>query len=227
MTVRTLVCVMVVLASGLASAQTRRPATRPAPPTPPALTTIEVALDCGAPLGRGTQTRRLYCDVLTGRDQSEGILIPIPPHAGPVTLTFDLHNRHLYSEELIKAGRAYRRYTATIGVLTADNTLLSRFVVQNEFRTAADLIERIAAETGPGIVKAVAPSGTESVMLTIPEAEQSVSILGEKLSVVRPDGVDSFTSPGRPIAVVSRVMLEYRPPTPAPARPTRPATRRK
>jgi hypothetical protein len=33
-------------------------------------------------------------------------------------LTFDLHNLHLYSEELVKARRAYARYTATIGVLT-------------------------------------------------------------------------------------------------------------
>ena len=36
-------------------------------------------------------------------------------------------------------------------------------------------------------------------------------MLGEKLSVMRPDGVDNFTSPGRPIASISNVMLEYRP----------------
>ncbi len=170
----------------------------------------------------GVQTRRVYCDVMTGRDQAEGIVIPLPPHSGPVTVAFDLHNRHLYSEDLVKTGRAYRRYTATVGLLTADNTLLSRFVVQNEFRTAADLVERIAAETGPGLVKAVAPSGTETIRLTIPETEMSVSILGEKLTVIRPDGVDNFTSPGRPVAVVSRVTLEYLPPP-----PPRPAGRRR
>ena len=43
-----------------------------------------------------------------------------------------------------------------------------------------------------------------------------VSILGEKLSVVRPDGTDSFTSAGRPVATISNVMIEYRP---APVRP--------
>jgi hypothetical protein len=186
-------------------------------PTPPALTTIDVALDCPSSLGTGVQTRRVYCDVMTGRDQADGIVIPLPPHTGPVTLSFDLHNRHLYSEELVKSGRGYRRYTATIGVLTADNTLLSRFVVQSEFRTAADLVERIAAETGPGMVKAVAPTGTETVRLTIPQEETSVSILGEKLTMIRPDGVDNFTSPGRPIAVVSHVTLEYRPAPPRPA----------
>ena len=205
-------------------AQARRttpPRAAPAP-TPPALTTIDVGLDCPSPLGTGAQTRLLYCDVMTGRDQADGIVIPLPPHTGPVTLSFELHNRHLYSEELVKTGRGYRRYTATIGVLTADNTLLSRFVVQNEFRTAADLVERISAETGPGLVKAVAPSGTEMVSLVIPAEETSVSILGEKLTVIRPDGVDNFASPGRPVAVVSRVKLEYRPPAPA-----RPAPRRR
>ena len=52
------------------------------------------------------------------------------------TLTFDLHNRHTYSEEQVRANRAFARYTATIGVLTMDNTLISRAAVQNEFRTS-------------------------------------------------------------------------------------------
>lgn len=202
-----------------------RPASRQTAPTPPALTAIDVMLDCPSPLGTGVQTRRVYCDVMSGTSQAEGIIIPLPPHTGPVTLSFDLHNRHLYSEDLIRSGRAYRRYTATIGVLTADNTLLSRFVVQSEFRTAADLVERIAAETGPGLVKAVAPTGTETITLMIPPEEQAVSILGEKLTVVRPDGVDNFQSPGRPVAVVSHVRLEYRPP-PARAPARTPARRR-
>jgi len=205
-------------------AQARRTAPRATPPAPPpALTTIDAALNCPSPLGTGVQTRRVYCDVMTGRDQSEGIVIQLPPHTGPVTLGFELHNRHLYSDELIRSGRGYRRYTATIGVLTADNTLLSRFVVQNEFRTAADLVERISAETGPGLVKAVAPTGREVIRLTIPAEEKAVSILGEKLAAIGPDGVvDNFTSPGRPVAVVSHVTLEYRPPAPA-----RPAPRRR
>jgi hypothetical protein len=132
-------------------------------------------------------------------------------------LRFDLHNRHTYSEELVKTNRGYRQYTATIGVLTADNTLLTRAVVQNEFRTANDLVDRVSGGAGPGGVKAVAPSGTEPIMVTIPAAEQSISILGEKLTVVRADSPvpDNFSTPGRPVAIISNVTLEYRP---APAR---------
>jgi hypothetical protein len=190
-------------------------------PAQPAMKTEPAAIECPAVLGQGVSTARTFCDVLTGRDPTAGILVKLPPHTGPVTLTFDLHNRHTYSEELIKTNRAYRHYTATIGILTADNTLLARAVVQNEFRSARDLVDRVAGGAGPGGVKAVAPTGIESISVTIPTEEELVSILGEKLSVVRADGTDNFSAPGRPIAIVSNVMLQYRP---APVRrtPTRP-----
>lgn len=198
----------------------RSPARRATPQ--PALKTEPAMIMCPNPLGEGVQTKRSFCDVLTGRDPMDGILVDIPPHVGTVTITFDLHNRHMYSEELIKANRAYRRYTATIGVLTMDNTLVSRAVVQSEFRTAADLIDRIGGGAGPGGVKAVAPTGTEPISIVIPAMENRVSILGEKLAVERLDGVDNFSLPGQPVAIISNVMLEYRPApprrTPAPKR---------
>lgn len=175
-------------------------------------------LECPSVLGDGLATKRTYCDVPTGRGPADGIVIKLPPHTGDVTLTFDLHNRHTYSEELVKANRGFRGYTATIGVLTADNTLISRAIVQSEFRTERDLAERVGGGAGPGGVKAVAPTGTESIRVTIPAREESVSILGEKLSVQRVDGTDNFSAPGRPIAVISNVTLQYRP---APAKPVR------
>jgi len=148
---------------------------------------------------------------MPGRDPSGGVIVQVPPHKGAATLTFDLHNLHTYSEEQIKNHRAYARYTATIGVLTTDNTLISRAVVQNEFRGAADLVDRVGGGAGPGGVKAVAPTGTESITVAIPEGELSVSLLGEKLAVERIDGAATYSQPGRPIAVVSNLMLEYKP----------------
>ena len=151
---------------------------------------------------------------MAGREPEGGVLIQIPPHKGVATLTFDLHNLHTYSEEQVKQHRAYTRYTATIGVLTMDNTLISRAVVQSEFRTGADLVDRVTGGAGPGGVKAVAPTGSESITIEIPEEELKVSLLGEKLAVERIDGAATYTQPGRPIAVVSHIMLEYTPPPP-------------
>jgi len=211
---------LVVMFAYPALAQTRRPARKPAAPPPPALKREAPEMTCPTPLGVGVKTKIAFCDVMTGRDPAGGVLIKLPPHRGPVTLTFDLHNRHMYSEEQVKLRRAFARYTATIGVLTMDNTLISRAVVQNEFRTAGDLVDRVGGGAGGG-VKAVAPTGNEPITITIPEEEEEVSLLGEKLTVERLDGAATYTQPGRPIADVSNVMIEYRPGPP----PRKPKTR--
>lgn len=223
---RALAALAFLLAALPLAAQQRRPARR-TPVKPPAPTTEPAVFQCPSPLGAGATSKREFCDVLTGRDPADGVTIELPPHTGDVTLTFNLHNRHTYSEELIRSGKAYRKYTSTVGVLTADNTLLARAVVQNEFRAAADLVERITGGAGPGGLKAVAPTGVEAVSVVIPAEEEKVSILGEKLLVIRPDGTDNFSAPGRPIALVSDVQLTYVPkrvpPKPAPKAPARTA----
>jgi hypothetical protein len=197
-----------------------RPTTKAAPPA--TTSRIQAELTCPSELGVGVTSKRRFCDVLAGRDPAAGILVKIPPHRGPVTLSFELHNRHTYSEDLVKARTAFRKYTATIGVLTMENTLIDRAVIQTEFRTERDLFDRIGGGAGPGGVKAVAPSGTEFITMQLPEdVGEQVSVLGEKLTVMRPDGTDTFVSEGRPLATISNVMIEYRPgppPRKAPAR---------
>ena len=179
------------------------------------------AITCPNVLGDGVQTKRSFCDVTIGRDPAAGVLIQLPPHTGPVTLSFDLHNRHTYSEALVKSGRGYRRYTASIGALTMNNDLLSRAVVQSEFRSAADLFDRVGGGAGVGGLKAVAPIGAERIVIEVPAPETSVTLLGEHLLEERIDGnPDKFTAPGRPIAVISNVLIEYRP-GPAPRAPAR------
>ena len=179
-------------------------------PKQPLLRTEPAAITCPAPLGSGIRTARLFCDVLAGRDPAAGIIIRLPKHQGVATLTFDLHNRQTYSAEQVKRGNAYTRYTATIGVLTMDQTLLSRFVVRSEFRKEADLFDRVAAGGGAAGVKAVAPTGVEPVRIDIPANVDAVSILGEKLATTSMEGNALYMTAGRPIAVISQAMIEYR-----------------
>ena len=123
-------CLVALAIAVPAFAQARKPV-RKAPPAPPAATLKKAApeMTCPAPLGVGVRTKLSFCEIMAGRDPAAGAIIQIPPHKGPATLTFDLHNLHTYSEEQVKAQRAFARYTATIGVLTMDNTLLTRAVV--------------------------------------------------------------------------------------------------
>ena len=186
---------------------TRKPAPKPVPKTEPADVT------CPEQLGTGLKTKQTFCFVLAGRDPAEGVIVRIPPHT-QATLTFDLHNRHTYSEEEVKAGRGYAKYSAVIGVLSMAGALLGRGAVQTEFRTSRDLFDRITGGAGPGGTKAVAPLGREQVSIPVPAGVDQVSLLGEVLDATTSAGRE-VASPGRPVAIVSNLQVEY---LPAPAK---------
>jgi hypothetical protein len=223
-----LVAALAVLAGPIEAQTKKAPAKRPAPARKapaPALSRAPATIVCPSDLGVGVRTKRQFCDVLSGRVAQEGVLVTVPPHSGPATLSFELHNRHTYSASEVKDKQAYRRYTATIGVLTMDNTLIDRAIIDSEFRVERDLYDRIAGGAGPGGVKAVAPTGSEFVQFTLAPNVTEVSVLGEKLTVARMDGSDTFTSAGRPVATISNVMIEFRP-APAPKKAAPPAKKR-
>ena len=191
--------------TGGRSSSTRKPKPAPVPPR------VEPAtVTCPESLGTGVRTGNEYCFVIAGRDPAQGVLIAIPPHTGDVILRFNLHNRHTYSEEQMRAGRGYAKYTAQIGVLSLKSDLIDRAAIQTEFRSARDIYERISGGAGPGGVKAVAPVGDEPIEITVPAAYDQVSLLGEVLDAYTPAGREA-ASPGRPVAIVSKVTIEYRP----------------
>ncbi len=166
---------------------------------------------CPAELGRGIKTGRSFCDVMTGGAPGDGILVKIPPHRGAAWLAFDLHARHVYSAERERAGKAYARYTASVAVLTLAGELLGRAVIDAEFRTLADAFDRVGGGAGANGLKAVVPVSVEPIRLEVPEKVDQVSLVGERLRVVRADGTATYTLPGYAVAMVSRVMVEYRP----------------
>jgi hypothetical protein len=192
-------------------------------PAKPVLRTEPAALECPSVLGDGLKSGQRYCDIVTAADVKTAATIRVPRHRGVATVSFDLHNRQMYSAELERSGRAYTRALATIVAAGSDGTILQRNAVLSEFRTASDLVERIAGGAGPGGVKAVAPVGTEKVVIEVPESYDAVALVGESLSITRVDGNETVRSPGRPIAVVSNAQIQYQP---APAKKTPPPKRK-
>src|SRR6266508_939537 len=118
--------VLLAFASDADAQRRRAPAKKPAPPPPK----VEPAqMKCPEPLGTGVKTGASYCFVLAGREPAQGVVVTVPPHVAAATLMFDLHNRHTYSEEDIRAGRGFAKYTAVVAVLTMTSQLLDRGAV--------------------------------------------------------------------------------------------------
>jgi hypothetical protein len=64
-------------------------------------------------------------------------------------------------------------------------------------------------------LKAVAPAGREPVIVEVPANVDQVSLLGETLDAITPAGHETAVMAGRPVAIVSNLLVEYKP---APAR---------
>ena len=170
-----------------------------------------VEVRCRSVLGIGVNTDLAFCDVVIQRDADQGIIVVLPARRGEATLSFNLHNRHRYSEDEAREGRAYTQYLATVAVATMEGIILGRGVVLTEFRTESDLLDRVTGGAGPDGVKAIAPTGSERVSVTMPADAEQVSIVGLQLKVRRTEGRDTVDTPGRPVAVLSDVQIEYSP----------------
>ena len=169
-----------------------------------------VEVRCPEVLGIGVETDLVFCDVLAQQDPALGVLVVLPPRRGEATLSFNLHNRQIYSADAVRRGRAYARYLAEVAVASPAGDVLARRYVLNEFRTADDLFDRVAGGAGPEGIKAIAPTGVERVSVTVPADLEQVVIVGQTLELTGADGgVERIWSPGRPVAVISEVQLEY------------------
>ena len=169
-----------------------------------------VEVRCPSVLGIGVETDLVFCDVLAQQDPTLGVIVVLPRRRGEATLSFNLHNRHTYSEDDVRRGRAYVRYLAEVAVASPAGDVLARRYVLNEFRTANDLFDRIGGGAGPEGLKAVAPTGVERVSVRIPADLDRVVIVGQTLELTGIEGdLERIWSPGRPVAIISEMTLQY------------------
>jgi hypothetical protein len=211
--VRPLVLSVLLVCSSLSSvgrAQTRAAAPAPLPKV------VSTETTCAAVLGSGVKTKRRFCDVVITTSAAESVTMKIPPHVGSAVLQFDLHNRFDISTSVLSP-RQFSRQLATVAVVRSTGAVIEREAVVGELRGAADAFDRIEpgvveGGAGPGGARATAPGQPQAIRLTIPAGVTSIGILGIKLSVTGKTGAtEVFETPGRPIAVVSNVRIEYTP----------------
>jgi hypothetical protein len=202
--VRALVLVSIACAGGVATLAADRQTTTAASKAGPAVA-------CAGDLGQGLRTKRQFCDVIVGKDRTDSISITLPPHKGAASLTFDLHNRFGIPEAGTPPERAFARHLAVVAVIAPGGSVVTRLVVEGEFRSAASLFDRIGGGSGPGGAKAIGPGPAEPIRVAIPAALSAVGIVGVKLTVTTSRGTDVFDSPGRPVAIASNFKVEFTP----------------
>jgi hypothetical protein len=188
------------------------PASQANPPARTPGSRLTTQHTCAASLGTGVKSRRTFCDVITSTAPGESVSMAVPARTGVATVFFDLHNRFGLPVVTRFPGASYTRHEAIARVISGDGEVLGRAAVIREFRTTVDLFDQLAGGGRPGGVKGVAPGPPEAVRFVVPAGVTVVGIVGERLRVrTATGGDDTYDAPGRPVAIVSNLRLEYRP----------------
>ncbi len=174
-----------------------------------ASTRLSRAATCAASLGAGVKSKREFCDVMVATRADRSVAMTIPKHTGTATLLFDLHNRFAPGAADVDPAQAFQRHTSIVAVIRQTGEIIERAVVTSEFRTVEDLFDRITG-SGPAGVKAVAPGPAQAVRVTIPAGVSDIGIVGLRQDIETRLAHAAFTTPGRPVAIVSNMRIEYR-----------------
>ena len=172
------------------------------------LTTV---VKCAVDLGTGVKSKRRFCDVVIASSGAESVTMTIPAHTGSATLMFDLHNRFTVPPASVDVGRAFLRQVSIVSVIRPTGEVIDRAAVGREYRSPSDLFDRIGSGGAAGDFKAVAPGPPQPVRLTIPAGVPAIGIVGTRIDEWRLLTRGSFDAPGRPIAMVSALRIEYTP----------------
>jgi hypothetical protein len=165
---------------------------------------------CAGDLGTGVKSGRHFCDVIMTSTSADSISMTIPPHRGAATLSCELHNRFAVPPETMDPAQTFARHVAVVAVMGPKGEI-GRAVAVGEFRTGADLFDRIGGGAAPGGIKAVGPGAATPIEMAIPAGVISVGIVGVRLDVTTRLGSQRYDTPGRPIAIASNLRIEYTP----------------
>ena len=168
---------------------------------------VSTAVKCAADLGLGVKSGRRFCDVIIAGTAADSIAVTIPAHRGVAKLYFDLHNRFALPPDAAPPAQIFTRNSAIVAVV-GPKAEIGRGASVSEFRTGADLFDRIAGG-GTGGVKSVGPGPATPIEMTIPAGSSAVGIIGVRLEVLTRLGKQTYDTPGRPVAIVSNLRVEY------------------
>jgi hypothetical protein len=201
---RALLVLAMVSAATMAAAQTRG--------AKPPVKKTSTQMTCAEDLGFGVASRRHFCDVVVASVAADSVSVPIPPHTGGATLMFDLHNRFTVPAGQVEPSQAFTRHTAVVAIIRQTGEVIDRGAVSRDYRTPADLFDRIAGSGRSGAPKADAPGAPQPIKVTIPAGLATIGIVGTRLEEWRAlSGRGAYDEPGRAIAIVSNVRVEYTP----------------
>jgi hypothetical protein len=150
-------------------------------------------------LGKGTTSGLQYWDVVITRQPNSGVLVKLDYSRRDTSFTFDLHHRlsldpnFEYPAEII----------TNVEVLSGGTTSIGTFSIIDTVKAGDVFLEPIDKVSKAEVDRYVTPFGKKTVTMKLGSGSQSLSIVGQSVSVRRGTKTTRIDTPGQRIAVVS------------------------
>jgi hypothetical protein len=150
-------------------------------------------------MGRGTNTGRSYYDVVITKDPTSGVLIKMPYTRKGGKFSFDLHHRIAMTEEFGLPAEV----TTVVEILSGGTTSIGVYTISDKINSGDKFDEPINKISSAEIDKYITPLSRKTITLDIRPGPQSISIVGQMLSISRGSMTTRIDTPGTRIATVS------------------------
>src|SRR5262245_35311928 len=155
-------------------------------------------------MGKGATTNRSYYDVVITKDPVSGVLIKLPYTKKGGKFTFDLHHRLAITEDFGLPAEV----TTVIEILSGGTTSHGIYTLVDRINPGDKFEETITKISTSEIDKFVTPMSRKTITLTTLPGPQSISIVGQTLSITRGSSTTRIDTPGTRIAAVSNFKFE-------------------
>jgi hypothetical protein len=176
--------------------------------TPFAQETKDIAFDVRARqnllMGKGESTGRDYYDVVITRQPAAGVLIKLPYTKKGGTFSFDLHHRITVNKDFGLPAEL----TTIVEVLSGGTTSIGVYTISDKVDPGDKFDEPIAKSSSAEIDKYVTPLFRKTITMAIRPGPQSLSIVGQMMSISRGTTTTRIDTPGTRIATVSNFKFQ-------------------
>src|SRR5881409_2678480 len=150
-------------------------------------------------MGKGANSGSPYYDVVITRQPTQGILIKMPYTKKGGKFSFDLHHRIAMTEEFGLPAEV----TTGVEILSGGTTSIGVYTIADKINSGDKFDEPINKTSSAEIDKYVTPLSRKTITLDIRPGPQSISIVGQMLSISRGSTTTRIDTPGTRIATAS------------------------
>jgi hypothetical protein len=155
-------------------------------------------------LGKGDRTALPYYDVVITRQPDSGVLVKLPYTRKGGKFTFDLHHRVALTENFGLPAEL----TTVVEVLTGGTNSLGIYTIVDRIESQDRFDEGIVKTSTAEIDRYVTPISRKTITIDTLPGPQSISIVGQTLTITRGTTTTRVDTPGTRIAAVSNFKFE-------------------